>query len=555
MNDDQNQEHAENIKLLKDLCDAILLPGSYVIDFGPDKAPAIAVWFEGATGVALPMVTIDMKDPIIKKLVLRAISEKKGGLITRPTMVMVNLNKKRNYLAKVITDTDASPRPAFVNTVNWYYSFKDAIEIMQYDDDEILDGLWQFLNGDWSFWMNFVLQLTQKMLKKEKALDYPKVPMDSTSARDLFKVFKEKGLFGKKIDDLKTSDNILNTERARLGKESVDDLTANEQRKALARERFYRNGNYIYTDFGNFSIGFNIKLYGDYLISQKNDLLKKQTEPFLFDELNEEIDEALENIASYKIAYELAYIVLAEAAAQKKLTNLYISYEKILHYLQEPTSNKTIYRKIRDGFHALRYLDYVLWDYSNITPTKIERAKKDGDFFMTGNFIYNYGEDAKGVYIDVNEKFAGCALKVIDSDQQSKQMFTRGYHWFPTISLGMTRRAGTSVAFLTNRLFAETGNDTLNTESHKVITPAVPAGETLCEWASIQHGRANRRWSELLKTLAKVDIIDKIEPSLATLRKMKPSTGMKEKIRIYIKSDVNAIDADLKEKNDRRRRK
>jgi len=534
MTDDRNREHAENMQLLGDLCEAIFPAGSYPVDFGPDKPPAIAYHFEGATGVALPLFYININEPVIRELARRAIEARAGGEPIQPATVHIK--------DKIEIDRDYGQpkRPIFIDALFWYNGLKDGFKKVGYSDATIADGLWQYINHDMTFFLSFFEAFYRQ--KRAHKLEHPKfehpiVVIDSTTAREFFEVYKVKGLFGRKLDGLKSNEEILEIERARLKKDAAADLTYEEQRAALAREKYYRSQQYIYTDFGDFCIGFNINLYGEYLKSQNK-------------ELNKENENALANIASYKIAYELAHIVLAEVYEQKKLTNLYIPYEKILQYLQEPTSNKTIYRQIRDGFHALRFLDYTYWDYSNITAKKIERSKKDfSQINMTGNFIYNFGDDGKGYYLDVNEKFVGCALLVVGPEQPKKaKSFSRGYHRFPTVSLGITRRAGSAVAFLTNRLFAETGNDKLNTETHKVITPAEPAGETLCKWASIEHGRISRRWSELLKTLAKVDIIDKIEPSLSTLRKLKPSAGMKQKIRIHIKSDVTAIDAELKEK-------
>ena len=543
MTDDRNREHAENMQLLGDLCEAIFPAGSYPVDFGPDKPPAIAYHFEGATGVALPRFHININEPVIRELARRAIETRAGGELIQPATVHIG--------AKIEIDRDHSkPKlPYFIDAIGWYNGLKDGFKKVGYSDETIADGLWQYINQDMTFFLSFFeafyRQKRERKLARPK-FDFPTVVFDSTTSREFFEVYKVKGLFGRKLTGLKTNEEILEIESARLKKE----LTYEEQRAALAREKYYRSNQYIYTDFGDFCIGFNINLYGEYLKSQNNELLKKYDEPSFFEEINKDNENALANIASYKIAYELAHIVLAEVYEQKKLTNLYIPYEKILQYLQEPTSNKTIYRQIRDGFHALRFLDYAFWDYSEITQKKVERSKKDGgNFFMTGNFVYNFGDDGKGFYLDVNEKFVGCALWVVGPEQPKKaKTFARGYHRFPTVSLGITRRAGAAVTFLTNRLFAETGNDKLNTETHKVITPAEPAGETLCKWASIEHSRISRRWSELLKTLAKVDIIDKIEPSLSTLRKLKPSAGMKQKIRIHIKSDVTAIDAELKEK-------
>jgi len=400
----------------------------------------------------------------------------------------------------------------------------------------------KYLNGELPFdWPSKVIGdfIDAGRKSKQPPPDHSVVKIDSTTSREMFQVLTEKGLFGKKIGELKTLDEILENAKKEKNK---SELTSHEQREALVKEKYYRNGPYIYNDFGKFSIGLNQRLFIDYLTTQNKELLAKKNEPSLFAEFNQEIDNKIHEIASYKIAYELAYIVLTEVYKQKSL-KLIIPKKTILYYLNESTSNKSIYQQVKNGFNALRFLDYIYFDFS-FSATQKEPPPKEKLSF-TGNFIYNFGEDGENYYLDVNERFVGCVQMLIDGKEHSKEVFARGYYDYPTVSLGLTRHKGTAVQFLTNRLFAEMGNKKLNTPKHKVIAQT---GETLCSWASLGHSRPPRRWGDLLKALGNVDIIDKLEPSLTKLKKTRPAVGLNSIIKIYIKADINQIDTDLKEK-------
>jgi len=149
MTDDRNTEHAENIQLLSDLCDAIFPAGSYPVDFGPDKPPAIAYHFEGATGVALPMFHININEPVIRELARRAIETRAGGELIQPATVHIG--------AKIEIDRNHSkPKlPYFIDAVAWYNGLKDGFKKVGYSDVTIVDGLWQYINRDMTFFLSF----------------------------------------------------------------------------------------------------------------------------------------------------------------------------------------------------------------------------------------------------------------------------------------------------------------------------------------------------------------------------------------------------------------
>jgi len=149
MTDDRNREHAENIQLLSDLCDAIFPAGSYPVDFGPDKPPAIAYHFEGATGVALPMFHININEPVIRELARRAIETRAGGEPIQPATVHIK--------DKIEIDRDYGQpkRPIFIDALFWYNGLKDGFKKVGYSDATIADGLWQYINHDMTFFLSF----------------------------------------------------------------------------------------------------------------------------------------------------------------------------------------------------------------------------------------------------------------------------------------------------------------------------------------------------------------------------------------------------------------
>lgn len=149
MTDDHNREHAENIQLLSDLCDAIFPAGSYIADFGPDNPPAIAYFFEGATGVMLPLFHININEPIIRELARRAIEARIGGELIEPSTVQIGakIEIDRNY--------EQPKRPIFIDAVAWYNGLKGGFKKVGYSDATIVDGLWQYINRDMTFFLTF----------------------------------------------------------------------------------------------------------------------------------------------------------------------------------------------------------------------------------------------------------------------------------------------------------------------------------------------------------------------------------------------------------------
>ena len=147
MADDSNREHAENMQLLNDLCDAIFPAGSYPVDFGPDKPPAIAYHFNGATGVALPLFHINIDEPIIRELARRAIEARVGGDLIHPATIHID--------DKIYIDRNHEERklPYFIDAMAWYNGLKDGFKKVGYSDADIVDGLWQYINNDMAFFL------------------------------------------------------------------------------------------------------------------------------------------------------------------------------------------------------------------------------------------------------------------------------------------------------------------------------------------------------------------------------------------------------------------
>ena len=380
-----------------------------------------------------------------------------------------------------------------------------------------------------------------KQNKKRLSLnDFPIVRIDRTTAQDLLPIFINKGIFTN-YKSLRTDDEIITDEKKRLGKS--EPLTFEEKRRALTKEAAYKSNGFVVRDYGNYAIGFSAELYIDYIKGTEGRLERELLTPTLFPEANKNIEEALRKIRLYKLAHKIAYVILAEIFRQKTLKGVVIKKKSVVEGLGYETDNKQIYQDIKDSIFTLRWLDYKLFDYS-LTDTNRKRSPNKECSQSIGNFIYNIKEDAKQYTLHVNDIFVGCVAYLLSGERKSKNerkdLFGgRGFFAFPTRALPLTKDYSDPAYFLTQFLICERGNPRLNKTNFKIVSYRL---ERYVREAHIKHGRASRRFKDVISALREIEIVAKTVPPVNEIEKMKPSDGLKSNIQVWVKHPVTELD-------------
>jgi len=378
-------------------------------------------------------------------------------------------------------------------------------------------------------------ELTIKPVTKE-AIKYPIVKIDRTTEQDLFPLLLHKDIF-KNYSSLPTRETLLEAEQKRLNKTV---LNFDDERAALAKAGEYRWGNVVVRDYGDHAIGFSCQLYLDYIQQAENILKEAQKEPYLYDEDNKKIEGGLKQVSLYRMAHRLAHLTLAEVYSQKKAKGLTIQKKDAVKLLGHTTEEKQVYQDIKESYKNLMFCSFQRWNFSYTGTQKKQERVRD---HTIGTFIYNLREDAKSYTLDVNEKFVGCAYNLIQDTLTPKkkrgEIFSRGYFDFPTRILSLTRHYPLAGELLANFLISEKGNAKLNTPDTKIIAHR---GKRYAQAANLTHNRKNVRYRELLETLEKVEIIEKIEPPIEELKRIKPAKGLETIIYVHVKSSIEELD-------------
>ena len=350
-------------------------------------------------------------------------------------------------------------------------------------------------------------------------MNFPIVKIDRTTAQEWLPILINKGIF-KRYYELPTLDDVLENKRADLGVSSLD---PSQEREALSAAGEYRTKRFVFKDYGNYAIGFDIKMYSEFL---------NEAEAYVQDQLDpSKIEVALREIHLYKLGHKLSMIILSEAYKQRKYEELTITKQEILEYLGYDSASKQIYQDIDEAMFSLRWLNYIVYQYK----TKSTMGKKSKTM---GNFIYNMQVDSKSYTVWINKVFLGCVAHVLSeetarlSEEGKKDVFSRGYYNYDTSVLPMTRNYSTPAYLLTHFLILDSGNSKLNSVDHKIV--AYTAKRFMNE-AGIHNSRPERRMRELLKAIAEVEIITRIEPSIAELELIKPSAFDDIGLRVFIK--------------------
>jgi len=240
------------------------------------------------------------------------------------------------------------------------------------------------------------------------------------------------------------------------------------------------------------------------------------------------------------MAHRLAHLTLAEVYSQKKAKGLTIQKKDAVKLLGHTTEEKQVYQDIKESYKNLMFCSFQRWNFSYTGTQKKQERVRD---HTIGTFIYNLREDAKSYTLDVNEKFVGCAYNLIQDTLTPKkkrgEIFSRGYFDFPTRILSLTRHYPLAGELLANFLISEKGNAKLNTPDTKIIAHR---GKRYAQAANLTHNRKNVRYRELLETLEKVEIIEKIEPPIEELKRIKPAKGLETIIYVHVKSSIEELD-------------
>ena len=350
-------------------------------------------------------------------------------------------------------------------------------------------------------------------------MNFPIVKIDRTTAQEWLPTLMNKGIFSN-YRQLKTMDSIIEEKKAASG---GADLTKEQMREACTQAGEYRTRRFVFHDYGNYAIGFDIKMYYEFL---------NEAEKYLSDEVDpEKINDALRQIHLYKLGHKIAMIILSEAYRQRRYEELTISKSDIVSYLGYNTEDKQIYQDIDDAMFSLRWLNYIFYQYRT--------AKKVGkDAMTTGNFIYNLQEDNKSYTVWINKVFLGCIEFVLQDEtnklgeEEKQQVFSRGYYGYDTALLPMTRNYSTPAYLLSHFLVLDSGNAKLNTDAYKIVAYKV---SRFIEEAGIKHSRPSKRKNAFIRALQEVTLISRTEPGIEDLHDVKPGDIEDIALRVYIK--------------------
>jgi hypothetical protein len=372
--------------------------------------------------------------------------------------------------------------------------------------------------------------------------------VDRTTSQDMLPAFMVRGIFTRSTT-LPAKAEII--EKATREKGHM--LSFQERREALTKAGEYKDGNYIFRDFGTHCIGFSSKLYIDYIEKTETELKQELLEDVLFPELNRPIEEALKKLKLFKIAHNLAYYILCECYRQGVTENVLLPKQQTIEALGYSVSDKQIYSDIEDALFSLRWLDYLFFDYSYTGKARTPNKERGS---MAGNFIYNIKRTPKDFTISVNPNFVGCVSSLFKDEKRSKkkrrELFSRGYFDFPTRLLALVKGYSSTANSLAHFLVRERGNRHLNSNGIKVIAYRV---DYYIEKLRIQHSRANRKYKEFIEALKEIEFIEKTDPGIEYLEQGKPAKMMKELLKIHLKRSTRAFDKQIEAIIDSRRPK
>lgn len=356
------------------------------------------------------------------------------------------------------------------------------------------------------------------------------VLIDRYTSQTLLKPFLVKGLF-KGYTELQTRDEILETEKK---ERNIDKFQIEDIREILFEAGEYKYNGYYIRDFKEFVIGFSARIYIDYL-KEKEDSLKEEVKLLKIESEEKLITETLRKLHLYKLAHKLAIAILGEISIQRKFKNLKISKEYLITTLGYNVSEKQIYQDIKESIFSLRWLEFVIWDYAKIN--KKAKKRNYANSITVGSFLNTLTEKEHHYIFDINEKFVGCLQYIIEKDAKENKDKLNYFH-YPLSNLSATKNYSNSAYFLTDFLLRESGNIKLNTQKYKIISYKI---EKYITEANITNKHNTQKYRTFLNALSEIDIIEKIEPSINNLKKIKPKKAFQTNLKIYIERDVKIL--------------
>jgi len=545
MTDEINAEHAEIIELLNSLCEAVLLPGSHVIDFGPDKIPMIAYYFQGATGVALPSAAIDLKNPVIKELARRAISARTGGEFVQQITVYIDKDKRGRIFAAIERDKDKPRRPVFIDAVYWYGGLADGFKKLNYSDAEIIDGLWQYINNDVTFFLKFFE--SYYAAEESESIRDKIVLLDSTTSEHSSKWHSVRGVYHK-LENMRWADDIIESEEKALGRP----LTKEEKIAALARAKEYLdvgpNGDILACSdrWGDFVISATLPIFAEDQNQSRREYLEgRLKEPDLFDnaQIIKQLNEELSRIRLYQHANKV-YRMSAVYYFNTRTTQITIPKSEALEYFGWDPEDRAAYAEIKSAAWAIYNASII------IRGSKIHGRHR---------FWSSFAEDQKNFYIGFLPDLWPATRELVVSygkertPEAAEILKNRRYHEFPPRmdAVGLSAYGDFYAGFL----FRETGNRKIKDipDGQKVIART---GADHCAEARIQDSNPYRRMESMIDTwreiMNKTNLITRIEPSIKTLEGLTPGRFSKTQIHVYATKDAAKVNEYLKQQQGRR---
>ena len=338
---------------------------------------------------------------------------------------------------------------------------------------------------------------------------FPIVKIDRTTGQEMLPLLMQKGIFSD-FQNLPFRDEILKEECDKLGLEALSD---EQMRQALAAVGKYRSQKFIVRHYGNYQVGFGIA-----------------------DFPGENISSALERVSLHKLGLRIAQIILSEVYEQRKTVDLVISKGRILEYLDYNSYEKQIYKQIDDVIFSLTHLNYYIHEYRTNTSGRVKSKE-------WGWFVYAVKSDSKNYTLSVNHNFVGCIAAVMNNEKGIERNLSRGYYSFPTALLPASKNYSAPALLLANFLLLDSGNSKLNTGKNKIVAYSV---KRLMETMKIENKRKNEAKAAFIDALEEVTIINKTQPSIGELRKMKSSKFSDQIVRIFLPADIERLNEDLK---------
>ncbi|MEA1963608.1 MAG: hypothetical protein U9O41_00510 [Candidatus Aerophobetes bacterium] len=370
--------------------------------------------------------------------------------------------------------------------------------------------------------------------------EFPVANIDRVTSDELLPLFLTKGIFSN-FNNIPHIQDLADEEAKKIKRK----LTAKERRDLEVKTKEYKKGGYVWKEFPQYAIGFGYEQFTEYLDKVENEYQEKQKQaevkPFLFPDMQREIEEVLRKVRLYKKGQSLAYGILGEAYLQRKWLETELSKEKAVYYIGKTPEQKEAYQQVKKILNSLRWLSYKVIGRGN---SKLKGA--------IGNFIFNIQEKGDKYLLDINPRYVGCIQnfaedKELHNKQKRKELFSSGYFGFPMKALAISGDYSTATEELRNYFLREKGNSHLNTKNHKVISQKV---KVYINRAYLGYKQRSKNYqvfvNEILPTLKRDKFISKLEPSLNKLKALSPKRGYEVNLKVYMKH-IKELDKNLGE--------